>query len=156
MVLELISLEPNNWFILSVIVGGILGTVGGTMLPYWREQRKLGKDGIDLLFDKAFLKATAGAFILSVVALGAIYPQLLAAADPSAAYITTIISTAGLAFTLNIVGNWLIGTSSITEQARQEQIKIRLGKSPTEAAAIEEDDRQVLEELLEEENNNKG
>lgn len=150
MVLEIITTDPNNWFILSVIIGGLIGSVIGTMLPYWREQRKLGRDGIDLIFDKAFLKATAGAFILSTVALGAVYPQLLANADPAASYITTIITTAGLAFSLNIVGNWLVGTGKITEEAKLQQAQVRLGRSPNEDKAIEEDDRQTIEDLIKE------
>lgn len=140
MVLEIITADPNNWFILSVIIGGIIGSVVGTMLPYWREKRKLGKDGVQLIFDKEFLKATAGAFILSTVALGAVYPQLLAAADPGASYITTIITTAGLAFSLNIVGNWLIGTGKITEEAKIQAMKMKLQP--------EQEERQLVEEQL--------
>ena len=74
----------NEYVWIFLIIGGIVGTFLGVMLPYYREKRKFGKEGIDLFFDKDFLKTGAGALIISIVVVGAIYPQLLANTDPAA------------------------------------------------------------------------
>lgn len=109
----------NEYVWIFLILGGIVGTFLGVMLPYYREKRKFGKEGIDLFFDKDFLKTGAGALIISVVVIGAIYPQLLANNDPAASYGSSFIAAATLAFTLNIGGNWIIGTNN---RAAEEQL----------------------------------
>lgn len=109
----------NEYVWIFLILGGIIGTFLGIMLPYYREKRKFGKEGIDLFFDKDFLKTGAGALMISVVVIGAIYPQLLANADPAASYGSAFIAAATLAFTLNIGGNWIIGTNN---KAAEEQL----------------------------------
>ena len=108
----------NEYVWIFLIIGGIVGTFLGVMLPYYREKRKFGKEGIDLFFDKDFLKTGAGALIISIVVVGAIYPQLLANADPAASYGSAFIAAATLAFTLNIGGNWIIGTNNAQAEAR--------------------------------------
>lgn len=111
----------NDYVWIYLILGGIVGTFLGIMLPYYREKRKFGKEGIDLFFDKDFLKTGAGALIISVVVIGAIYPTLLANADPAASYGSTFIAAATLAFTLNIGGNWIIGSNN--KQAEDQLVE---------------------------------
>lgn len=111
----------NDYVWIYLILGGIVGTFLGIMLPYYREKRKFGKEGIDLFFDKDFLKTGAGALIISVVVIGAIYPTLLANSDPAASYGSTFIAAATLAFTLNIGGNWIIGTNN--KQAEEQLVE---------------------------------
>jgi hypothetical protein len=106
----------NEYVWIFLILGGIVGSFLGVMLPYYREKRKFGKEGIDLFFDKDFLKTGAGALVISVVVVGAIYPQLLANTDPAASYGSAFIAAATLAFTLNIGGNWIIGTNNAQAQ----------------------------------------
>jgi hypothetical protein len=108
----------NEYVWIFLIIGGIVGTFLGVMLPYYREKRKFGKEGIDLFFDKDFLKTGAGALVISVVVVGAIYPQLLANSDPAASYGSAFIAAATLAFTLNIGGNWIIGTNNSSAEAQ--------------------------------------
>jgi hypothetical protein len=103
----------NEYVWIFLILGGIVGTFLGVMLPYYREKRKFGKEGIDLFFDKDFLKTGAGALVISIVVVGAIYPQLLVNADPAASYGSAFIAATTLAFTLNIGGNWIIGTNNV-------------------------------------------
>jgi len=108
----------NEYVWIFLILGGIIGTFLGVMLPYYREKRKFGKEGIDLFFDKDFLKTGAGALVISVVVVGAIYPQLLANADPAASYGSAVIAAATLAFSLNIGGNWIIGTNNTQAESQ--------------------------------------
>jgi hypothetical protein len=108
----------NEYVWIFLIIGGIVGTFLGVMLPYYREKRKFGKEGIDLFFDKDFLKTGAGALVISVVVVGAIYPQLLANSDPAASYGSAFIAAATLAFSLNIGGNWIIGTNNTHAEAQ--------------------------------------
>src|SRR5688500_6065826 len=96
------AVESNPYVWIFLVLGGIIGTFLAIMLPYYREKRKFGKEGIDLFFDKDFLKVGAGALMISVVVIGAIYPQLLANNDPSASYGSAFIAAATLAFTLNV------------------------------------------------------
>jgi len=116
----------NEYVWIFLIIGGIVGTFLGVMLPYYREKRKFGKEGIDLFFDKDFLKTGAGALIISIVVVGAIYPQLLANADPAASYGSAFIAAATLAFTLNIGGNWIIGTNNAQAEARLIEKKAQI------------------------------
>jgi len=116
----------NEYVWIFLIIGGIVGTFLGVMLPYYREKRKFGKEGIDLFFDKDFLKTGAGALIISIVVVGAIYPQLLANADPAASYGSAFIAAATLAFTLNIGGNWIIGTNNAQAEARLVEKKAQI------------------------------
>lgn len=116
----------NEYVWIFLILGGIIGTFLGVMLPYYREKRKFGKEGIDLFFDKDFLKTGAGALVISVVVVGAIYPQLLANADPAASYGSAFIAAATLAFTLNIGGNWIIGTNNAKAEAQLVEKKAEI------------------------------
>ena len=116
----------NEYVWIFLILGGIVGTFLGVMLPYYREKRKFGKEGIDLFFDKDFLKTGAGALIISIVVIGAIYPQLLANNDPAASYGSSFIAAATLAFTLNIGGNWIIGTNNRQAEAQLVEKKAQL------------------------------
>jgi len=116
----------NEYVWIFLIIGGIVGTFLGVMLPYYREKRKFGKEGIDLFFDKDFLKTGAGALVISVVVVGAIYPQLLANADPAASYGSAFIAAATLAFTLNIGGNWIIGTNNSQAEAQLVEKKAQV------------------------------
>lgn len=102
----------DNYTYLFILVGGLLGTYLGLMLPFYREKNKYGKEGIELLFDRDFLKIAAGAFVISIVGTGAIYPQLTAMADSNVGYIASFISAATFAFTMNIAGNWIKGTNN--------------------------------------------
>lgn len=111
----------NEYVWIFLVLGGIIGTFMGVMLPYYREKRKFGKEGIDLIFDKDFLKTGAGALIISIIAIGAIYPQLLANADPAASYGSAFIAAATLAFTLNVGGNWIIGSNN--KQAEEQLVQ---------------------------------
>lgn len=107
----------NDYVWIFLVLGGIVGTFMGVMLPYYRKKREFGKEGIDLIFDKDFLKTGAGALIISIIAIGAIYPTLLANTDPAASYGSAFIAAATLAFTLNVGGNWIIGTQNrVAEQ----------------------------------------
>lgn len=116
----------NEYVWIFLILGGIIGTFLGVMLPYYREKRKFGKEGIDLFFDKDFLKTGAGALVISVVVVGAIYPQLLANADPAASYGSAFIAAATLAFSLNIGGNWIIGTNNTHAEAQLVEKKAQI------------------------------
>jgi len=116
----------NEYVWIFLIIGGIVGTFLGVMLPYYREKRKFGKEGIDLFFDKDFLKTGAGALIISIVVVGAIYPQLLANTDPAASYGSAFIAAATLAFTLNIGGNWIIGTNNKQAEAQLVEKKAQI------------------------------
>jgi hypothetical protein len=116
----------NEYVWIFLIIGGIVGTFLGVMLPYYREKRKFGKEGIDLFFDKDFLKTGAGALIISIVVVGAIYPQLLANTDPAASYGSAFIAAATLAFTLNIGGNWIIGTNNAQAEAKLVEKKAQI------------------------------
>lgn len=116
----------NEYVWIFLIIGGIVGTFLGVMLPYYREKRKFGKEGIDLFFDKDFLKTGAGALVISVVVVGAIYPQLLANSDPAASYGSAFIAAATLAFTLNIGGNWIIGTNNSASEAQLVEKKAQI------------------------------
>ena len=116
----------NEYVWIFLILGGIVGSFLGVMLPYYREKRKFGKEGIDLFFDKDFLKTGAGALVISVVVVGAIYPQLLANTDPAASYGSAFIAAATLAFTLNIGGNWIIGTNNAQAEAQLVQKKAQI------------------------------
>ena len=116
----------NEYVWIFLILGGIVGSFLGVMLPYYREKRKFGKEGIDLFFDKDFLKTGAGALIISVVVVGAIYPQLLANTDPAASYGSAFIAATTLAFTLNIGGNWIIGTNNAQAEAKLVEKKAQI------------------------------
>ncbi len=116
----------NEYVWIFLILGGIVGSFLGVMLPYYREKRKFGKEGIDLFFDKDFLKTGAGALIVSVVVIGAIYPQLLANTDPAASYGSAFLSAVTLAFTLNIAGNWIIGTNNAQAEAQLVEKKAQI------------------------------
>jgi hypothetical protein len=116
----------NEYVWIFLILGGIVGSFLGVMLPYYREKRKFGKEGIDLFFDKDFLKTGAGALVISVVVVGAIYPQLLANTDPAASYGSAFIAAATLAFTLNIGGNWIIGTNNAQAEAQLVEKKAQI------------------------------
>ncbi len=116
----------NEYVWIFLILGGIVGSFLGVMLPYYREKRKFGKEGIDLFFDKDFLKTGAGALIISVVVVGAIYPQLLANTDPAASYGSAFIAATTLAFTLNIGGNWIIGTNNAQAEAQLVEKKAQI------------------------------
>jgi len=116
----------NEYVWIFLILGGIIGTFLGVMLPYYREKRKFGKEGIDLFFDKDFLKTGAGALVISVVVVGAIYPQLLANADPAASYGSAFIAAATLAFSLNIGGNWIIGTNNTQAETQLVEKKAQI------------------------------
>jgi len=102
----------DNYTYLFILIGGLIGTYLGVMLPFYREKNKYGKEGIELLFDRDFLKIAAGAFIISVVGTGAIYPQLTALADDSVGYIASFMSAVTLAFTVNIAGSWIKGSNN--------------------------------------------
>lgn len=118
------SLQQSNEFVwVFIILGGIIGTFLGVMLPYYRKRREFGKEGIDLIFDKDFLKTGAGALVISIVVVGALYPQLAATSDPGASYGSAFLAAASLAFTLNIGGNWIIGTNN--SQAENKLIEKR-------------------------------
>ena len=104
--------QSNEYIWIFIILGGIIGTFLGVMLPYYRKRREFGKEGIDLIFDKDFLKTGAGALVISIVVVGALYPQLAATSDPGASYGSAFLAAASLAFTLNIGGNWIIGTNN--------------------------------------------
>lgn len=110
------AVESNPYVWLFLIVGGIIGTFAAMMLPFLREKRKFGKEGIDLFFDKDFLKVGATALVISIIGIGSIYPTLLSNANPSASYGSAFISAATLAFTLNVGGSWIIGSNNATAQ----------------------------------------
>lgn len=110
------SVESNPYVWLFLVIGGIIGTFLALMLPYLREKRKFGKEGIDLLFDKDFLKVAASSLVISIVGVGSIYPTLMANADPSASYGSAFIAAATLAFTLNVGGSWIIGSNNAAAQ----------------------------------------
>jgi hypothetical protein len=118
--------QSNEYVWIFLIIGGIVGTFLGVMLPYYREKRKFGKEGIDLFFDKDFLKTGAGALVMSIVVVGAIYPQLLANTDPAASFGSAFIAAATLAFTLNIAGNWIIGTNNAAAEAKLVEKKAEI------------------------------
>lgn len=126
MAIELITNTVNNYVYIFVFLGGIIGTFAGVMLPYYREKRKYGKEGIDLIFDPAFLKVAAAAFIASVTGTGAIFPTLLAGSDSSASYFATLLTAATTAFTINIAGNWIIGTNN--KEAEQQLVEKKAAK----------------------------
>jgi hypothetical protein len=115
----------NEYVWIFLIIGGIVGTFLGIMLPYYRKKREFGKEGVDLFFDQDFLKTGAGALVISIVVVGAIYPQLLADTDPAASYGSAFIAAATLAFTLNIGGNWIIGTNNSTAESQLVEKKAK-------------------------------
>jgi hypothetical protein len=112
----------DNYTYVFILVGGLIGTYLGLMLPFYREKNKYGKEGIDLLFDKDFLKVAGGAFIISIVGTGAIYPQLTAMADSNIGYVASFMSAATFAFAMNIAGNWIKGTNN---REAEEQLIVK-------------------------------
>jgi hypothetical protein len=126
------SVESNPYVWLFLIMGGIIGTFLALMLPFLREKRKFGKEGIELLFDKEFLKVAAGSLAISIITIGSIYPQLLANTDSSASYGSAFIAAATLAFTLNIGGNWIIGSNNsnaelkLVEKKAEQLVALKL------------------------------
>lgn len=112
----------DNYVYLFLIIGGIIGTFLGMIIPWYRAKRKFDKEGIDLLFDKDFLKTSAFAFITSVVSIGALYPTLLAGADTSGTYFSIFLAAATTAFTINIGGAWIIGTNN---KEAEEQLAVK-------------------------------
>lgn len=111
----------NNTYIF-ILIGGLIGTYLGIMLPFYREKNKYGREGIELLFDKDFLKIAVGAFIISIVGTGAIYPQLTALADSSIGYLASFMSAVTFAFTMNIAGSWIKGTNN---REAEEQLAVK-------------------------------
>lgn len=112
----------DNYTYLALILGGIIGTFLGMIIPYYRKKREFGKEGIDLLFDKDFLKVAGFALATSVIGIGALYPTLLAGADPSATYFSTFLAAATTAFTVNVGGSWMIGTNN---KEAEEQLAVK-------------------------------
>ncbi len=102
----------DNFTYLALIFGGILGTFLGMMIPYYKKKKEFGKEGVDLIFDKDFLKVAAFALAASVIGIGSLYPTLLAGADQSGSYFATFLAAATTAFTINIGGAWMIGTNN--------------------------------------------
>ena len=114
--------EVDNYVYLFIILGGIIGTFLGMIIPWYRAKRKFGKEGIDLLFDKDFLKTAGFALIVSIVSIGALYPTLLAGADTSGTYFSIFLAAATLAFTVNVGGSWMIGTNN---KEAEEQLIVK-------------------------------
>ena len=102
----------DNYTYLALILGGIIGTFLGMMIPYYRAKRAYGKEGIDLIFDKDFLKIAAFALATSIIGVGSLYPTLLAGADPSGTHFAAFLTAATTAFTINVGGAWMIGTNN--------------------------------------------
>ena len=112
----------DNFTYLALIFGGIIGTFLGMMIPYYKKKKEFGKEGVDLIFDKDFLKVAAFAFAASVIGIGSLYPTLLAGADQSGTYFSTFLAAATTAFTLNIGGAWMIGTNN---KEAEEQVVLK-------------------------------
>jgi len=112
----------DNYTYLALVLGGIIGTFLGMMIPYYRAKRKFGKEGIDLLFDKDFLKVAAFALATSIIGVGSLYPTLLAGADPSGTYFAAFLTAATTAFTINVGGSWMIGTNN---KEAEEQLAVK-------------------------------
>jgi len=112
----------DNFTYLFIIVGAIVGTFLGMMIPYYRAKRQFGKEGIELLFDKDFLKVGGFALVTSVISVGALYPTLLAGADQSGSYFSVFLAAATTAFTINIGGSWIIGTNN---KEAEEQLAVK-------------------------------
>ena len=102
----------DNFTYLALIFGGIIGTFLGMMIPYYKKKKEFGKEGVDLIFDKDFLKVAAFALAASVIGIGLLYPTLLAGADQSGSYFATFLAAATAAFTINVGGSWMIGTNN--------------------------------------------
>jgi hypothetical protein len=137
------ALQSSNEYVwIFIILGGIIGTFLGVMLPYYRKRREFGKEGIDLIFDKDFLKTGAGALVISVVVVGALYPTLAASSDPGASYGSAFLAAASLAFTLNIGGNWIIGTNNaqaetlLIQKKAEQLVALRQIRGVPEPAAV--------------------
>lgn len=102
----------DNYTFIFILAGGFLGTYLGLVVPFYREKNKYGKEGIELLFDKDFLKIAGGSLVIAIVGTGAIYPHLTALADPSVGYIASFMSAITWAFSMNIAGNWIKGSNN--------------------------------------------
>ena len=103
---------------ISAFVGAIIGVLVGTLAPYYNEKKKLGLNDVDIFFDKKFLKATLVALILAVVGVGGSFPIILANVPPVASILTTVITSAVLAMSMNLGGNIALGPSQVTQDAK--------------------------------------
>ena len=139
----------DNYTYLALILGGIIGTFLGMMIPYYKAKRKFGKEGIDLLFDKDFLKVGAFALATSTIGIGSLYPTLLAGADQSGTYFASFLTAATTAFMINVGGAWMIGTNN---KEAEEQLAV---KKAEELKATGKFDS-VLAKLNAKQNNNDG
>jgi hypothetical protein len=102
---------------IAAFVGAIAGCLVGTLGPYYSKKKELGWNDVDIFFDKKFLKATVVAVILAVIGVGGSFPTILANVPSTASVLTTLITSAVLAMTLNIGGNIVVGPSKITKDA---------------------------------------
>lgn len=141
----------DNFTYLAIILGGIIGTFLGMMIPYYKAKKKYGKEGIDLLFDKDFLKVAAFALATSIVGIGSLYPTLLAGADPSATYFASFLTATTTAFLINVGGTWMIGTNNkeaedqlavkrtqrIEAEGRLEEVRAKLNSKQNNGSVTE-------------------
>lgn len=103
---------------ITAFIGAIIGALIGLLAPYYNKKKELGWNDIDIVFDKAFIKATVVAVILAVIGVGGSFPIILANVPETASILTTLITSAVLALTLHLGGNMIIGPSKITMEAR--------------------------------------
>lgn len=108
---------------IAAFVGAIIGALIGLLAPFYNKKKELGWNDIDIVFDKAFLKATVVAVILAVIGVGGSFPIILANVPPTASILTTIITSAVLAITLHLGGNMIIGPSKVTLEATQNALE---------------------------------
>lgn len=129
---------------ISAFVGAIIGVLVGTLAPYYNEKKKLGLNDVDIFFDKKFLKATLVALILAVVGVGGSFPTILANVPPVASILTTVITSAVLAMSMNLGGNIALGPSQVTQDAKSLVVERKAVTTITNAL----DDRTKKENQL--------
>lgn len=115
------------WIIELVVVAGLaIGHYLATMLPYWKERRKLEKEGVNLKFDDQFLQTAILSGIGTLVFVGTIFPVALANVDPTASITVTFLAAFTTAFTGNTLVNKSVGTGKITEEAKEQALQNKL------------------------------
>lgn len=117
-------MAAETWLIeIVVFMGAFIGNFLQTMIPYWKEKRKLELDDVSLIFDKQFLMTAAITAVGSIMVIGSTFPVFLKNVDPAASLLITFLSAATLAFSSNGMVNWAVGSGKITQQAREQALQ---------------------------------
>jgi hypothetical protein len=113
---------------ICAFIGAFIGIMIVSLKKYYNKKKELGEDDVTIFFDRKFVKSAVVAGILSAVAVGGSFPMILDNVNPGWSYLTTVIMSAGLAITLNIGGNILVGPSAITAKEEDKALENKITK----------------------------